>query len=183
EAERFQLEASGLAKRHLGNFHCVFRIREELHRFEFGLEPSSYDIRSLLDKRMRHHHKAAIDLVDGGSRGDLAGKAFLNQAGRSRLPHNGSIEFLSPETAGDDLYALIEIFRRFESLGLEHRLGEAVRAAPFRYCDSLAIEPLERFIGRAKLRGIRANQEGIALVVAKTKHRNDTYVAHVGVAC
>src|SRR6185369_4024568 len=101
--------------------------------------------------------------------------------GSRRFPNHRRIELLGSKAASDDFNALVEIFGRLEVFCFEHRLRETIRAAAFRYSHGLAIEPLERFVGGVERWRIGANQEYVALVVAKSKHRNDPDIADVRV--
>src|SRR4029079_52193 len=59
------------------------------------------------------------------------------------------------------------------------RRPKSIRSPAFGYSHGLAIEPLQRLVGGVESRRIGANQEDVALVVAKAQHRHDPDIADV----
>ena len=168
--------------RHLGDVHRILRVGEIKLGIELGFEPGLDDVGPLFDQRLRHHHEAAVELVDGGAGRDLAGELswMRRDAVGSQITAASSFLARKPLVITSMLWLRYSDGLMFDAL--EYGLRETVGAASLRHRDRLAVEPLERFLGRFELRRIGAHEEDIALVVAEAEHRNDADVANIGMA-
>src|SRR6516164_1033532 len=112
----------------------------------------------------------AVAFIDGSAGRHLACQLFEHETRSRRLPDHRCVELVGAKAAGDDLDALIEIFRRRDIETLKYCLGEAVGAAALGDSDRLAVQPLDGLIRRFEIRSVVAHQEHVALVVTDAEH-------------
>ena len=127
----------------------------------------------MLDQVGTHRQEATVAFADRRTGRNALGQALLHEPRRGGLPDDCRIELAGSEAARDDLDVLVQDRRRRDAFLLEGLLSEAVGAAAQRHRDTLAVQPLDAFLGVLELWGIGSREEHVALVGADAQRRDD----------
>ena len=102
----------------------------------------------------------------------------MHQARCCWLPYCCGIQFACAESTGDNLYVLVQITGRLNTLFLKYCQCETVSTGAFWHGNHFSVHPLDGFISIGKFRGIVLNQHVIALIEGKPGSRHDTNICN-----
>ena len=176
----------GLALHEFGHLGPVLRIDHVLLRLELGLEPGLDEVGAALHEVFAHRDRAGIRDAEGVPGGDDAPRALADDVPDARhrgLPQHRAVDLALAQVGGDHLDGLIQDRGGLDLGALDHQAEEAMRAAPLRRGDGLAVEPLDRLLRRFESRRVGTHHDHVAALAGReagVRHQVDRRHASFG---